>query len=427
MKIITVIGTRPEIIKTWSVITTAEADPDIKHVLVHAGQHYDYEMSRVFLKELNFPEPDYFLGIGSGSHGEQTAKILTKLEDVIINEKPDVVLVQGDTNTAMAAALVAVKHKVPVGHIEAGLRSFDFSMPEEINRIIIDSISSIFFAPTAIAVANLTFEGKSRDRIYNHGNTQVDVLDHIRKSGLNPPEKVSSPYAVVTLHRAENVDDTGQLTEILIGLLKIKIPIYFPVHPRTKKKITEAGLLKQIEERKDFYLIDPLGYYSFLGLINGSSLVLTDSGGIQEEAAMMGVPCVTIRETTEWPETIWSGANQLVDRNEMAIVSAAINILSRAQNQEKKYDTKNLYKGGAGERIVKTLKEWYRSGHFELQSVNMVSTGYPIPVLFRKDTQTSEDCFPGFSTLRFDEEGYFVENMDSFSFQVNKKFNPFPD
>ena len=319
MRIAVVLGTRPEIIKMAPVIRECRRR-GLDHFVLHTGQHYSYEMDRVFFEQLELPAAEYNLDAGSGTHADQTGKIMTGIEKVLMKAEPDVVLVQGDTNTVLAGALAAAKLHIKVGHVEAGLRSYDRSMPEEINRVVADHISDYLFAPTENSKANLIKEGIPEEKISVTGNTIVDSVyqnreiadrkvNALKDLGLKPRE-----YFLVTAHRAENVDNRARLKEILKGLEMIKsefgLPVIFPMHPRTRKMVNEFGF-----ELDGIRAIEPVGFLEFLQLEANARLALTDSGGVQEETCILGVPCVTLRENTERPETlevkssVLSGAN----------------------------------------------------------------------------------------------------------------------
>jgi len=310
-----ILGTRPEIIKMSPIIRACE-QKGIDYYIIHTGQHYSYEMDKTFFDELELPRPQYNLEVGSGSHAEQTGRIMTGIEKVLLENKPDIVLVQGDTNTVLAGALAAAKLHIKVGHVEAGLRSFDRSMPEEINRIVADHISDYLFAPTETSRDYLLFEGINASKIFVTGNTVVDAvfqnLEIAKKKG-DVFEKygiVQDNYFLVTAHRAENVDSKKNLRDIITGLQSIQhkysLPVIFPMHPRTQKMMDEFGI-----QAPDITIVPPAGYLDFLELEANARLVLTDSGGIQEESCILNVPCVTLRENTERPETLQVGANKL--------------------------------------------------------------------------------------------------------------------
>jgi UDP-N-acetylglucosamine 2-epimerase (non-hydrolysing) len=333
MKIAIVLGTRPEIIKMSPVIRECE-NQGIDYFILHTGQHYSYEMDKVFFDQLELPQPRYNLDVGSGNHAEQTGKIMTGVEKVLIDEETDIVLVQGDTNTVMAGALAAAKLHIKVGHVEAGLRSFDRSMPEEINRIVADHISDYLFAPTEIAKDNLLKEGLDHDKIFVTGNTIVDSVyqnKEIAKRKANVLKDLglkTRGYFLITAHRAENVDDRKRLSEILKGIKQIgkeySLPIIFPIHPRTRKMINEFRL-----ELDEIRAIDPIGFLEFLQLESNAKLALTDSGGVQEEACILGVPCVTLRDNTERPETLDVGSNMLAGAKSEIILKCARSMLDR--------------------------------------------------------------------------------------------------
>ena len=357
-----VLGTRPEIIKMSPIIRACEQRGE-DYFILHTGQHYSYEMDRVFFEELNLPAPSFNLDVGSGSHAAQTGAILAGTEKVFLEQKPDVVLVQGDTNTVLAGALAASKSYVrgaaglpiQVGHVEAGLRSFDRKMPEEINRVLADHISDYLFAPTKTAKENLVREGIGKEKIFVVGNTIVDAvhqnlavaekkIDTVRALTLK-----KNGYFLVTLHRQENVDDKRRLAGILDGLNRISdehgLPLIFPVHPRTKKMIRTFKL-----STRGIQTIKPLGFLEFLQLESQARLALTDSGGVQEEACILGVPCITIRDSTERPETVETGANLVAGFTPDAIVSAAQRML-----EEKRKWANPFGDGKTGERILDIL------------------------------------------------------------------------
>lgn len=337
MKIAIILGTRPEIIKMSPIIRECEKK-DIDYFILHTGQHYSYELDKIFFKELELPDAKYNLEVGSGLHGEQTGKMLIGIEKILIEEKPDILLVEGDTNTVLAGALAASKLHIKVGHIEAGLRSFDRRMPEEINRILTDHISDFLFAPTEKAQELLIKEGISDDRIFVTGNTIVDAVhqnllvtekkvDNLGKLGLRKKE-----YFLVTMHREENVDSKERLRGILEGLERVyqvyNINIIFPIHPRTERRLKEFGLAIPSGVKA----IEPLGFLEFLQIEANAQLILTDSGGVQEEACILNVPCVTLRDNTERPETIDVGGNSLVGTNPVNILKEANHMIHKSRN-----------------------------------------------------------------------------------------------
>ncbi len=329
MVICTILGTRPEIIKMSPVLRECERR-DLPFYMIHTGQHYDYEMDQTFFDDLELPEPEYKINVGSWHHGEQTGRIMAGVEKILLSRKDtSITLVQGDTNTVLAGALASVKIPVKVGHVEAGLRSFDRSMPEEINRLVADHLSDLLFAPTNVSKNNLLREGIAEEKIYVTGNTVVDavyqnvgiakeksnVLDRL---GLSPQE-----YIAVTAHRAENVDNEKKLKNILEGIRRVSkhfdMPVVYPVHPRTQKM-----MLKFSASTEGITTVEPLGYLDFLLLEAKSWLILTDSGGIQEEACILKVPCVTLRENTERPETLEVSSNMLAGTAPEEILKASI-------------------------------------------------------------------------------------------------------
>ncbi len=350
-----ILGTRPEIIKMSPIIRECE-ERGTDYFILHTGQHYSYEMDRVFFEELELPQPRYNLDVGSGTHAEQTGKIMAGVEKVLMKEKPDVVLLQGDTNTVLAGALAATKLHIKVGHVEAGLRSYDRRMPEEINRVLTDHISDYLFAPTEKAKQNLLREGIDENKIFVTGNTIVDAVyqnleiaerkvNVLRELGLKPKE-----YFLVTAHRQENVDVKERLKGILKGLELIhkefSMPVVFPIHPRTQRRIREFGLsLNGIE------VINPLGFLEFLQLEANARLVLTDSGGVQEETCILGVPCVTLRDNTERLETLEVGSNVLVGIKPERILEGVRTMFNRENSWENPFGD-----GRAGERIIEVLE-----------------------------------------------------------------------
>ena len=323
----------------------------IGQVLVHTGQHYSANMSEVFFTQLAIPAPDVNLEVGSGSHASQTAEVMVRLEPVVLDQKPDIVLVYGDVNSTVAAALVCSKIGVPVGHVEAGLRSFDRTMPEEINRLITDQISDLLFTPSADADVNLQREGISADKIHRVGNIMIDSLVQLlpasrqcAKNGF--PER----YALVTLHRPSNVDDNQALRNILDALLEIneELPIVFPVHPRTRKRIADFGI-----DVSALHLMDPTPYIEFLALQSRATVVVTDSGGIQEETTFLQIPCLTLRDNTERPITITVGTNVLVGNDNRKLRQEMTKIL---EGKAKKGTVPPLWDGHAAERIADVLQ-----------------------------------------------------------------------
>lgn len=355
MKLSIILGTRPEIIKMSPIIRKCQQN-NLDFFILHTGQHYSYNMDKIFFEKLMLPTPEYNLEVGSGTQGEQTGKMIIEIEKILKKEDPDVVLVQGDTNTVIAGAITASKMGIKIGHVEAGLRSYDNTMPEEINRKLTDHCSDYLFAPTEKAKEILIKEGIPQDKIFFIGNTIVDAvyenLEIARNSGIKLSELglEEKNYFIVTAHRQENVDNLGKLKGILKGLKRVKdkygLPIIYPIHPRTKKMMKEFNL------KFDFLnLIEPVGFLDFLMLESKAKLILTDSGGVQEESCILGVPCVTLRENTERPETIEVGANMLAGTAEDRIIKNVENML------DKKGNWKNPFGDGkAAEKIIATLK-----------------------------------------------------------------------
>ena len=346
MKVAVILGTRPEIIKMSPVIRELE-NQGLNYFILHTDQHYSYKMDRVFFEQLHLPEPKYNLNVGSGTHAEETGKMLMGIERVLCGEKPDTILVEGDTNTVLAGALATCKLMIKVGHVEAGLRSYDREMPEEINRLLTDHVSDYLFAPTEKAKENLLKEGIDEDKIFVTGNTIVDaILQNIELVEDND----SSNHFLVTLHRQENVDREDRLRNIIKGLelvaQEFKVPIIYPIHPRTRKRMAQFNIrVNRIE------LIEPLGYLAFLKFLRDAKLVLTDSGGVQEEACILRVPCVTLRYNTERPETLEVGSNVLAGTEPSSILEKAMLMIDR------KRDWKNPFGDGkAAKRIVRIIR-----------------------------------------------------------------------
>lgn len=317
MKICSIIGARPQFIKSAPVSSAMRAAGSIREVLIHTGQHYDNNMSDVFFEELGISPPDYHLGVGSGSHGTQTGRMLEAIEGVLVGEVPDWVLVYGDTNSTLAGALAAAKLQIPVAHVEAGLRSFNRRMPEELNRVLTDHLSEMLLAPTTTAAANLGREGIKDSKVWLVGDVMYDAamlygnLARQRSTILTVLGLRPQSYILVTIHRAENTDDTKRLEAIAKGLLRIgrEWPVVFPLHPRTRGALERAGLLGELKLRMQ--VIDPVGYLDMVMLEMQAALVVTDSGGVQKEAFFYQVPCVTLREETEWVELVELGWNRL--------------------------------------------------------------------------------------------------------------------
>ena len=366
LKVINVVGARPNFMKVAPIVAAMKQRPaKFLPLVVHTGQHYDAAMSDSFFRDLDLPQPDTHLGVGSASHAAQTAAVMERFEPVVLNEKPDWVLVVGDVNSTIACALVCVKLGVKVAHVEAGLRSRDRSMPEEINRLLTDQIADLLFTPSHDADENLLAEGIPRERIRFVGNVMIDSLQRNleRARVLRTKENLglAGDYALLTLHRPSNVDLRDSFEPILDALevIAAKLPIVFPVHPRTRKTIAELGLSERVDAIKGLRMIDPLGYLDFLNLSSSARLVLTDSGGIQEETTALGIPCLTLRENTERPITVEMGTNVVVGTDTTKIVAAA----SAALNGSAKRTTQQppLWDGRTSERILDALEEFDHS------------------------------------------------------------------
>ncbi|MGH9503939.1 MAG: non-hydrolyzing UDP-N-acetylglucosamine 2-epimerase [Terriglobales bacterium] len=350
MHILHVVGARPNLMKVAPVMGALKHYSSVKQTLIHTGQHYDTNMSDVFFQQLDIPAPDLNLGVGSGSHARQTADIMTRFESVVLERKPDMVLVYGDVNSTVAAALVCSKLETPVGHVEAGLRSRDRSMPEEVNRLVTDQLSDLLFTPSADGNENLEREGISPSKIHLVGNVMIDSLVRLlpvamaqKMNGL--PER----YVLVTLHRAANVDDDQTLKGILEFLLELngQLQVVFPVHPRTRKRIADFGF-----DASQLDLREPLPYIEFLALQSRATVVVTDSGGIQEETTYLRVPCLTLRNNTERPVTVTLGTNTLVGQNGTTLGTELARIL---EGKSKQGSVPPLWDGHAGERIAEVL------------------------------------------------------------------------
>lgn len=334
--------------------------PEIEPILVHTGQHYDEKMSDLFFRQLGIPKPDINLGIGSASHAVQTAEIMKAFEPVVLEHKPDVVLVVGDVNSTIACGLVAVKLGVKLVHVEAGLRSFDRTMPEEINRILTDSISDLLFCTEQSGVDNLKAEGIPDEKIHLVGHVMIDTLLRNRaraeQSAILEELHINGrSYAVITLHRPANVDDPQVFERILeaVDAVQHDMPVIFPIHPRTRRVLSSTSLGKRVDNMPRLRLLDPVGYLDFMKLMSKATLVMTDSGGVQEETTILKVPCVTLRENTERPVTVEVGSNQIVGTDPKKIIAACREII--ANNSRRQCNTPPLWDGKAAERIVRVL------------------------------------------------------------------------
>ena len=358
-KVISVVGARPNFMKVAPLHKAFQMYPSISHRIVHTGQHYDANMSKVFFDDLELPHPDVYLGIGSGSHAVQTAKIMIEFEKIVLAEKPDMVIVVGDVNSTVACSLVCSKLLIPVAHVEAGLRSFDRTMPEEINRIITDSIADFLFVSERSGLTNLRTEGVPDAKVFFVGNVMIDSLIQFQEKAHRSAIKKTlgvepKTYALVTLHRPSNVDVQENLTSILSMLDKIsqRHTVIFPIHPRTRKMIGEFKLAEKLRLNAHIILCDPLGYLDFLCLLESAALAITDSGGIQEETTFLGIPCFTMRENTERPVTLSEGTNKLMgfDYEKTAVEAETV-----FQGKYKKGKIPELWDGKTAERITKEI------------------------------------------------------------------------
>ncbi|MFA6542731.1 MAG: UDP-N-acetylglucosamine 2-epimerase (non-hydrolyzing) [Bacteroidota bacterium] len=358
-KIISVVGARPNFMKVAPLHRQLAQHPgQFEHMICHTGQHYDEMMSKVFFDDLELPRPDFSLGVGSGSHTEQTARIMIEFEKIVLSEKPDAVIVVGDVNSTVACTLVAVKSGIPVAHVEAGLRSFDRTMPEEINRVMTDAVADYLFVTERSGVDNLKNEGVPERKIFFVGNTMIDSLLRYKEKSdrsavLSRLKIHPQHYALVTLHRPRNVDSPDELRKIVLMLNAVgeKMKVVFPVHPRTKNNLTAAALLQQFSS--NVLLTEPAGYIDFLALLKNASVVVTDSGGVQEETTFLGIQCITARENTERPSTLLTGTNRLAGTNWDTVRDAAFDVLS---GNIKNGTIPELWDGRASERIVSILQ-----------------------------------------------------------------------
>lgn len=353
LKILTIIGARPQFIKAAALSRVLRNYSQIQEILVHTGQHHDASMSDVFFEEMQITKPKFNLEISGLSHGAMTGRMMEKIEEVLITEKPNWVLLYGDTNSTLAGALAAAKLHIPIAHVEAGLRSYNMRMPEEINRVLTDRISTLLFCPTDSAVKNLKSEGVQAG-IVRTGDVMADALFYYQTVAAEKAKQFTKvpvgKFALATIHRAENTDDSSRLRNIFGALeeLNQELPVYLPLHPRTKGKLKELGIIPKIK------VIDPIGYFDMLQLLTHSSLVLTDSGGVQKEAYLCQKPCVTFRDETEWIELVEHGVNKLVGTSQESIVKAAHSFLSKSISFPQ-----DLYGNGkAAEQIVQTILDF---------------------------------------------------------------------
>jgi UDP-N-acetylglucosamine 2-epimerase (non-hydrolysing) len=364
LKVIIVAGARPNFMKIAPIVDAMKRRPaEFRPLIVHTGQHYDDAMSSSFFRELQLPAPDVFLSVGSGTHAAQTAAVMAAFEPVVVNEKPDWVIVVGDVNSTLACALVCAKLQVRVAHVEAGLRSRDRSMPEEINRLLTDQIADLLLTPSRDGDANLRAEGIPDARIKFVGNVMIDSLmtqlERARASNVLATLNLEEAgYAVLTLHRPSNVDETKSFEGILHALAQIseRVPIVFPAHPRTRKMISQFGLTDYVDGMRGLRLIEPVGYFDFLRLMSSARLVLTDSGGIQEETTVLGIPCITLRENTERPITVSQGTNTIAGTDPHKILAAAFQALETRPDKSK-VQVPQYWDGHTADRILDALLE----------------------------------------------------------------------
>jgi UDP-N-acetylglucosamine 2-epimerase (non-hydrolysing) len=358
MDIISVVGARPNFIKLSPMIREfSRYGHQITNKICHTGQHFDEKMSKVFFKDLELPKPDFYLGVGSGSHADQTARIMIEFEKVLLDEKPDLIIVVGDVNSTMACSIVASKLKIKIAHVEAGLRSFDRTMPEEINRMVTDTLSDFLFVSEKSGLENLKREGVADSKVFFTGNIMIDnlvhYLDRISQSNILPEYRLDKQnYLLATFHRPSNVDSYSDIKSLgdLMNSIAEKRKIMFPIHPRTLKNIQKHNLWEKIHP--NIIITNPLGYFDFLALMKNAELVITDSGGIQEETTFLGVQCLTVRDNTERPVTIDIGTNQLVRTDISAIKSAVFEVLN---GKIKKGRIPKLWDGKTAERIVNII------------------------------------------------------------------------
>jgi UDP-N-acetylglucosamine 2-epimerase (non-hydrolysing) len=361
MQILNVVGARPNLMKMAPLMAALAREAGVEQTLLHTGQHYDEKMSQIFFDELKLPQPDVYLGVGSGSHAEQTAQVMIEFEKVVLAQCPDAVVVVGDVNSTLACAIVAAKLCIPVAHVEAGLRSFDRRMPEEINRILTDALSEFLFTTSRGANANLHREGIPPEKIFFVGNVMIDTLmkHRVRATQLQTATRFGlqpGKYGLLTLHRPSNVDVPAVFADLLDALTRVQreLPVLFPAHPRTVKRIAQFGFADRLKAAPELRIVEPLGYLEFLDLMIHARMLLTDSGGIQEETTILGVPCLTIRENTERPVTVTEGTNVLVGTDPRRIVAEAQRILA---GKEKGGRVPELWDGHAAERIATILRE----------------------------------------------------------------------
>lgn len=353
MQVLHVVGARPNFMKVAPVMAALSGVTGIEQILVHTGQHYDVNMSDIFFRQLGIREPDVNLQVGSASHTVQTAQIMTRFEEVVTQRQPDLVLVYGDVNSTMAATLVCAKMMIRVGHVEAGLRSNDRTMPEEINRLVTDQLADLLFTPSEDGDQNLLREGVAKEKIHFVGNVMIDTLARLLPEAKKiQPDGLPERFALVTLHRPSNVDDPGTLLRLVETLERIsyKLPVLFPIHPRTHRRLLDIGWERPLHA--DLQLLDPVGYIDFLALQLRASVVITDSGGVQEETTYLGIPCLTVRNNTERPVTVTLGTNTLVYQDMRRLMTEIENILAGSRKQGR---IPPLWDGKASERIAQVI------------------------------------------------------------------------
>jgi UDP-N-acetylglucosamine 2-epimerase (non-hydrolysing) len=375
LRVMSIVGARPNMMKVAPLMAELRQHEEIEPVLVHTGQHYDYSMSQVFFDQLRVPSPDYNLDVGSGTHYAQTAEIIRKFGDLVQQDRPDMVLVAGDVNSTIACALVAAKERIPVAHVEAGLRSFDRSMPEEINRILTDSLADLLFTTEESANRNLANEGVDPEKVFFVGNLMIDSL--VRALSIDRASSLRSrlgldakDYAVLTLHRPSNVDDGDHLRRTLEVIAEVaqRVPVVFPAHPRTARNIEVAGGLTAVRTwnggpllGRGLWMMPPASYLDFLGLVQRAVMVITDSGGVQEETTFLGIPCLTYRENTERPVTVSMGTNRVVGCDPQRLLQSALEILENTGTVPSAPLRPPLWDGHTAPRIVRILKESWHS------------------------------------------------------------------
>jgi UDP-N-acetylglucosamine 2-epimerase (non-hydrolysing) len=376
-RIFNIVGARPNFMKIAPLLAEMRKHSELSPILVHTGQHYDYQMSQVFFDQLGVPKPDYNLEVGSGTHHEQTAEVMKRFGELVERDRPDLIVVVGDVNSTMACALVAAKEMIPLAHVEAGLRSFDRGMPEEVNRVVADAVSDLLFTTEESGGVNLRREGIAEDKIFFVGNVMIDSLIRGLESARQSPfvKRLGLPekgFAVLTLHRPSNVDDPIRLRRILDVIADIaqRLPVIFPVHPRTAAKVAEAGIRNMkswngatVISSPGIYTMAPAAYLDFIGMVDRAALVITDSGGIQEETSYLGIPCLTLRANTERPVTLSVGTNRLVGTDPENLRREAFSLLDSvesrtAQQSERASSRPRLWDGHASERIFQVLMEF---------------------------------------------------------------------